>query len=240
MGKVVSNIKSSKVMGVLLSAAIAIVIGLFFFIPYITETYTINTVVRQSINSAEQIKLTRAYYTKNIVKDVKKFAPQMSFSYNHGSVNGVLPLPTTVIHDLSKVFSEKTGLKYNLYSEYPFENRAKRVLTPFQKEAIKYTQENPDGVYVKREIYEGQEVVRVATTDYMTDKTCVNCHNNHFNRTWKKGKWSLGDKRGVLEVITPVGAELDEHSLMRNYIILFIFIMFLLMFLYLWFNRSKK
>jgi len=238
--KKVSTIKSSKAIGVVLATSMSVVIGLFFFIPYITESYTINTIVRQSINSAEQIKLTRAYYSKNVVKDVKKFAPQMSFSYNHGGANGVLPLPTTLIHDLSKVFSEKTGLKYQLYSEYPFKNRSKRKLTPFQKEAIKYTQKHDDGIYVKRDILDGKEVVRVATTDFMTDKTCVNCHNNHFSRTWEKGKWSIGDKRGVLEVITPLEAELDEHALMRNYIILFILGMSFLAFLYLWFSRSKK
>lgn len=231
---------SRKVIVVFIVTAIVLIGGIFFAVPYMTEESTIQSMIRQSKDSAEKIKITRAYYSKNVVKDIKKFAPELSFSYNHSGANGVLPLPTTLIHDLSKLFSENTGVKYSLYSEYPFKNREKRVLTPFQKEAIEYTQKNPDGLYVKRDIYEGKEVLRVATTDFMTDLSCVNCHNNHSSRTWKEGKWKLGDKRGILEVITPIEKELNEHMFMRNYMMLFVFGIFFIVLLYIWLSSKRK
>ena len=111
-----------------------------------------------------------------------------------------------------------------LYSEYPFKNRANRVLTPFQKEAIKFTQENPDGLYVKRDILNGEKVLRVATTDFMNKKSCVSCHNSHVDRTWEEGYWKLGDKRGIIEVITPIEPILVKNEELRNYILLLLLI----------------
>jgi len=227
------KIRDNNIIRLIVLSAIVMSIVLFFFIPYITEKYTIESIINNSKNSVEQIKLTRAYYVDSIVDDVKKYAPNLSFSYDHEGINGRLPLPTTTIHDLSKIFSENTGIKYNLYSNYPFKNRERRVLTKFQKQAIRYTQENPQGLYIKRDIVDGKEVLRVAVTDYMTSQSCVNCHNNHPDRIWEKGKWKLGDKRGVLEVITPIDEELSAHRSMRNYIIIFILSIFLLMLFYL-------
>ena len=221
------NQYNNIIKSIILSGLIMI-LTLFFFIPLITEEATISSTTRQAENAVKKIKLTREYYLNNIVKDVKKFAPELSFSYNHEGVNGRLPLPTTLIHDLSKVFSENTGMTYKLYSEYPFKNRASRVLTSFQKEAIKYTKKNPKGVYVKRDLFGGKEVLRVATTDFMTSKSCVSCHNEHPDRTWKKNHWKLGDKRGIIEVIIPIEEELEANSLIRNYILIFLFIILLI------------
>lgn len=185
------------------------------------------TIMDHSLRSVEQIKLTRAYYVENVVRDLKKYAPNIQFSYKHEGVNGIVPLPTTLIRNLSDVFSEHTGTKYRLYSEFPFKNRIDRSLTAFQKEAIHFTQQNPDGIYVKRDVVNGEPVLRVAVTDYMTSKACVECHNNHPDRTWEKGKWKLGDKRGVLEVITPISQELHANAMLKYSILGLIIIMVL-------------
>ncbi len=241
--KQIKNQKSLQNYSVINSIIVALIImvtSLFFFIPYITEKYTIATIIKHSKNAVEQIKLTRAYYVDVVVKDVKKFAPNLEFHYDHWGVDGRLPLPTTTVHDLSEIFSKKTGIKYNLYSDYPFLNRKDRVLTPFQKEAIKHTKESENGIYIKRDILDGKEVLRVATTDYMTDISCVNCHNEHVDRTWEKDKWNLGDKRGVLEVITPLEDELAGHIVMRNYILLFIIMTISLVLFYLFIKIRKR
>ncbi len=238
--KTLKTLKNASVINSIIVAAVIMVSALFFFIPYIMEQYTIKTIIAHSKNSVEQIKLIRAYYVDAVVDDIKKYAPNITFHYDHKGVNGRLPLPTTTIYDLSKIFSENTGIKYNLYSDYPFANRKDRVLTDFQKEAIKYTKKNKDGVYVKRDTINGKEVLRVATTDYMTDQSCVNCHNNHIDRTWEANKWKLGDKRGVLEVITPLENELADHKIMRNYIIIFIIITFGTVLLYLFYKIRKR
>lgn len=88
---------------------------------------------KSSIISAEQIKLTRAYYVDSVVKDIKKYAPNIKFTYDHEGLNGEIPLPTTTIHNLSAIFSANSGLKYNLYSEYPFAFKKDRKLDAFQK-----------------------------------------------------------------------------------------------------------
>ncbi len=234
------SLKNRSVINSIIIAASIMILSLFFFIPYITEQYTIKTIIEHTKNSVAQIKLTRAYYVDVVVDDVKKYAPNLSFHYDHWGVDGRLPLPTTTIHDLSKIFSENTGIKYNLYSDYPFLNRKDRVLTQFQKDAIKYTQESEEGIYIKRDILDGKEVLRVATTDYMTGDSCVSCHNKHPDRTWEKDMWQLGDKRGVLEVITPLEDELAGHRIMRNYILGFVIITFSMVLIYLFFQMRRR
>ena len=209
-------------------ATTLIMIGvLIYYIPYVSDKNSINTITKNSLQSVEQIKLTRAYYVNSVVKDIKKHAPNIKFSYDHEGVNGVIPLPTTTIHDLSKIFSENTGIRYSLYSEYPFKNRSDRVLTSFEKEAIKYTKKNPDGTYTKKDTIDGKPVLRVAVTDFMTDKACVSCHNSHPDRTWDKGKWKLGDKRGVIEVITPLEDVISANNTVKHSILALIVAMIL-------------
>lgn len=208
---------------------IVIITTLALYIPYITDKNSIDTIIKNSSNAVEQIKLTRAYYVDNVVSDIKKYAPNIKFSYEHEGVNGVIPLPTTTIHDLSDIFSSNTGIQYNLYSEFPFKNRVDRNLTKFEKEALQFTKESPDGTYIKRDIIDGKQVLRVAVTDYMTSESCVNCHNSHPNRTWEKGKWKLGDKRGILEVITPIEDEIQANNILKYSILSLIVVLILIL-----------
>jgi hypothetical protein len=186
------------------------------------------------------MKLNRAYYVDSVVKDVKKFAPNISFSHNHMGVNGKLPFPTTTIHDLSKIFSENTGLSFKLYSDFPFKNRANRVLSDKEKSALAFSKRNPEGIYIQRDFIDKKEVLRVAVTDYMTSQSCVDCHNNHPSKTWEKNKWKLGDKRGVIEVITPIEDELKANKKMLNTILIIIILSSFLIFLINWIlNKSR-
>lgn len=212
-------LKQNKIAKFTLFALMLTIIILYFLIPYITEKYTINTIINNTKNSVQEIKIIRSYYLNNMVHDIKKYAPNLKFDYDHWGENEKLPLPATMIHDLSKIFSEETGQKYNLYSEYPFPNRKDRVLTKFQKDAIKYTKESSNGIYTKRDNIDGVEVLRVASADYMTDKSCVNCHNKNYQSNWENKKWKIGEQIGVLEVITPIDEELLNHKELRNYII---------------------
>ena len=226
----------------IVAATIILIAVLVYYIPYVTDKNSISTITANSLHSVEQIKLTRAYYVDSIVKDIKKHAPNIKFSYAHDGVDGVIPLPTTTIHDLSKIFSENTGVKYNLYSDFPFENRKDRILTSFEKKAIRYTKLNPDGTYVERDTIDGKPVLRVAVTDFMTDKACVSCHNDHPDRTWEKGKWKLGDKRGVIEVITPLENEIAANNEVKYSILALIvtIILFLLGYFYHIFVRRES
>ena len=221
----IENQSNINIIRAIILSAMVMLLSLFFFIPYVTEMVTLESITQNAKSTVKQIKLTRAYYVDAVVKDIKADTNStLSFSHDHKGVNGKLPLPTTLIHDLSKLFSDNLGVSYELYSEYPFLNRKKRVLTDFQKEAIKFTKENEEGLYVKRDVVNGEDVLRVATTDFMNKRTCVNCHNSHPDRTWEQGYWKLGDKRGIIEVVTPIKPELVKNNKVRNYILLLLLI----------------
>ncbi|MCK5294630.1 MAG: DUF3365 domain-containing protein [Arcobacteraceae bacterium] len=230
----------SKILGSVILVSLIIISTLFFFIPKITEKNTIDLVTKNSINAVQQIKLTRAYYVSSVVKDVKKYAPNLGFDYYHKGADGKLPFPTTTIHDLSKIFSDNTGLTFNLYSDFPFKPKANRVLTSKQKEILKFTQENEDGIYVGRDTIDGKPVLRVAITDFMTDPSCVSCHNDHKDKTWETGKWQMGDRRGVLEVITPLDEPLLANNYMRLQILLFITVILVLLVIYFSFMLIRR
>lgn len=178
--------------------------GLFLYIPKMIENSIVEKIIENSQESVKQLQIVRAYYTKNVVSDLKKNAPNITLDSYHKDIETVLPFPTTVIHDLTTMYSLRSKVKFDFYSEYPFLNRKDRVLTPFQKEAVKMVEKNEDGVYVKKDIINGEKVLRVAIADYMILPACVNCHNSHKLKDWDDNKWKLGDKRGIIEIITPL------------------------------------
>jgi hypothetical protein len=217
----IKKILKNKILISILIVSIAILSILFVAIPQLTEKNTIDLIAKNSITNAEQIKLTRAYYLQSIVKDIKEYAPNIKFDYNHQGVNGVLPFPTSTIHDLSKIFSANTNVQFRFYSEFPFKPKANRVLDEKQKEILKFTQNNKDGIYIASDTINGKPVVRVAVTDFMTEQSCVECHNSHKDRTWTKD-WKLGDRRGVLEIITPLEEPLAANNIMKNKILSYV------------------
>jgi hypothetical protein len=178
--------------------------GLYLYIPTIVENNVIQKVIENSKETVKQLQIVREYYTKYIVADVKKNGPELVLDYDHKDFDTKLPFPTTVIHDLTSMYSLRSKVKFEFYSEYPFLNRKDRVLSPFQKEAIKMLEKNDDGIYVKKDNIDGQKVLRVAIADYMILPACVNCHNSHKLKNWDSNKWKLGDKRGIIEIITPL------------------------------------
>jgi PAS domain S-box-containing protein len=167
------------------------------------------------------------------VGDVKKYAPNITFDYEHAGVDGKLAFPTSVIHELSDIYTKNTGVTIRLYSNFPFKPKADRVLSPIQKEALHHVEQSEDGVWVKRDKIDGKEVLRVAVADFMSQQACVTCHNTHKDRTWEENRWKLGDKRGVLEVITPLDETIEENSTMKYKILILIFVsMFILVVFY--------
>lgn len=165
----------------------------------------INTQVRSSLNSINQFKEVRGYYTKNVIAVVKKTGV-IKPHFEHKGVDGVIPLPATFIHELSAKFKEKNnGTTLDLYSSFPFPNRSARKLDQFQKNAIKALNLNPTKPYIKSFLDEkGKESVRVAIADLMVAKACVNCHNTHPDSP--KTDWKLNDVRGILEVTTDISS----------------------------------
>ncbi|MCF6200595.1 MAG: PAS domain S-box protein [Hydrogenimonas sp.] len=231
MKNFINILKSSKILFPVLVTSIFLGAFLFYYIPYIMEDGLIKNIVRHSKNAVERLQMEREYYTLSVVRDVKKFAPQLSFDYNHEGVNAKLPFPTTTIHDLSRMYSKRSDVKFSLYSNYPFLNRKDRVLTPFQKEALKKVKEN-GGLYYKKDFIDGKPVLRVAVADYMVQQACVDCHNSHKLKNWPSDKWKLGDMRGVLEIMTPIDTAMGEMYASRNRVLFASLLIMLLLFIY--------
>ena len=108
----------------------------YFYISKVIEDKKIEYIIKSSKEDVKRLQMTRGYYTKFVVKDIKENTKNIEFSYDHEDSSTVLPFPTTIIHDLTKLYSSRSDVKIELYSEHPFLNRKDRVLTPFQKKMI--------------------------------------------------------------------------------------------------------
>jgi methyl-accepting chemotaxis protein len=172
--------------------------------------------VQSGVATVNQFKTIRKYYTENVVnKAVNSGA--LAPSINHRNEPDSIPLPATLVHDLSELLAEE-DTTINLYSGFPFPNRAGRVLDDFQRGAWAFLSDNPDQIYTRQEVRDGRETVRVAVADRMVAEVCVSCHNNHPDSP--KTDWSLGDVRGVLEVNTAIDAQIAASDSLSNRVVL--------------------
>ncbi|MGK0180346.1 MAG: methyl-accepting chemotaxis protein, partial [Nitrospinales bacterium] len=197
-------------------------VSIAFLIVYISRASLENTIESSKINAVsiiDQYKTLRGYYVKSVVKKVKGNDTGLKISYDHKTMKNGIPLPATLIHDMSELLSKKSGenVKLKLYSPYPFPNRAGRTIDAFGQEAMDFFDKDPNSVFVKQEKLDGIEVVRVAVADKMIAQACVNCHNSRADTP--KNDWKLNDVRGVLEVISPISAQLASNGSMLNKVI---------------------
>ncbi|MDK2597265.1 methyl-accepting chemotaxis protein [Pseudoalteromonas sp. P94(2023)] len=197
----------------LMMVAVAILVATT--LPAIIKSTMLQITSDDAIVTVNQFKTLRGYYTKNVISKAKAFG--MSPHFEHRNDNNAIPLPATLIHELSELLS-RSGTKIQLYSEYPFPNRKHRQLDEFQKEAWNYLTSNPKEVYSKIIESNNNQYLRIAVADTMQAQACVNCHNTH-PLTPKVG-WKQGDVRGALEVTKPLENVTALTSNIRNYILL--------------------
>ena len=193
----------APVVTIFLVALIALVI--FIFIR--TKDNVVQSTVAQAIDTIKQYKILRGYYTTNVIKKVKG-NNVIKIDFNHKDKANTIPLPATMIHDLSEEMAEKMrNVKLRLYSAFPFPHRNKRQLDPFQQAALNYLQDNPQGQYFRT--FNNGKIVRLAIGDMMQAEACVHCHNTH--PLTPKRDWKLGDLRGVLEIESVVTTQLERN-----------------------------
>ena len=181
---------------------------LSFIVPGQLKQNTIDTAIHEAEKTVQQFKTVRAYYTNNVVKSVLS-SDDIRPSISHKDDATAIPLPATMIHDLSELMAQE-GTLLNLYSKFPFPNRSDRKLDSFQQEAWDFLNKNPDATFSREEVDGDKTYLRVAVADKMVGEACVNCHNNH-GATPKTG-WKLGDVRGVLEVKSDIGLQLSNGN----------------------------
>jgi methyl-accepting chemotaxis protein len=195
-----------------LVAAIAVI---WFVVPRVVNANATGEAVREGQQIASQFKIVRGYYTNDVVSKIVADG-HLKVGFEHDSAN-VVPLPATMIQDLSKLLS-KQDTSISLYSEFPFPNRKDRKLDDFQKAAWDYLTKNPTATFSRNEVRNGKHIVRVAVADTMVAQACVNCHNTFPGSP--KTDWKLGDVRGVLEVASVIDGQLADGAQLSKLMII--------------------
>jgi len=203
----------------------------------INEANMIEQSIKTGTQTVDQYKKIRAYYTKKVVVPVKQ-QHSMKINFDHANKADTIPLPATMIHDLSKIISDSdSGMKLKLYSNYPFPNRASRTLDDFAKDALSNFSKGNTEPFSRAENLDGKEVVRVAIPDYMVADACVNCHNTRADTP--KNDWKLGDVRGVLEVVIPIEDQIIASNNVIKITIAWIFLLEIITFVMLFLVINK-
>lgn len=189
------------------------VAGISAYLPEAMQSAAIDSAYRGSTEVADQIKITRGYYTRNVVSKALAsgaFEP----SYDHKNNPKAIPLPATFVKDISDLLANK-DLSLSLISPYPWPHRADRVMDDFQTAAWTAFQKDPTQAFSRQETRDGKRILRTAVADVMTGETCVSCHNAHPQSI--RRDWKVGDVRAVMEVtkvVEPYLAAADQRSRM--------------------------
>lgn len=171
-----------------------------WYVPDAMRSAAIESAFRSNLEVADEIKVTRNYYAKNIVAKVTQ-SGALTASFKHKDDPKAIPLPATFVKDISDLLKDR-ATSLSLVSPYPWPHRADRKLDEFELDAWKAFQSNPNIVFSRQEVRDGQRVLRVAVSDVMTSQTCVNCHNGDPQSM--RRDWKVGDVRGVMEVVKVV------------------------------------
>ena len=166
------------------------------YLPSVIQRNAEQEAVSAGQDTVKQFKALRKYYTENVVAKILAKGT-LSVSFEHRNDPNTVPLPATMIHDLSALLKD-SGTSLKLYSPFPFPNRGERVLDKFGTDAWAYFQTHPDKTFFRTESLGDKTMVRVAIADRMVDQACLNCHNTL--KSSPKTDWKLNDVRGVLEV----------------------------------------
>lgn len=183
------------------------------YLPGAMREAAIDAAYRGNLEIADQIKITRGYYTRNVV--AKALASgALTPSFTHKDDPRAIPLPATFVKDISDLLKEK-DTTLSLVSPYPWPHRADRTMDNFELTAWQAFQSDPTVIFSRLELHEGKRVLRVAVADRMTGTTCVSCHNSHPQSA--KRDWKVGDVRAVMQVtkvVEPYLAAADKRSRM--------------------------
>jgi len=121
---------------------VVVAVGLIWLsVPRLLNSMAVNDAVLNGQQVAAQFKAIRAYYTQNIVGKVVADG-NFKASFDHKSNPRAIPLPATLLHDLSASLAG-SDTSFALYSKYPFPIFKDRKLDDFQQQAWDFLTANP-------------------------------------------------------------------------------------------------
>jgi methyl-accepting chemotaxis protein len=191
-------------------------VAIAIYLGHASDASAVNLAEQQARETIQQFKALRGYYTENVVKKVAG-SKVLRASHDHRGRADAVPLPATMIHDLSEQMP-KEGARLRLYSGFPFPGRRGRVLGDFERDALRFLAARPEAVYSRKQESGGRVTQRVAIADVMSAATCVSCHNTHPDSP--KKDWKVGDVRGVLEVELPLDQALTQSAALTRRVML--------------------
>ncbi len=194
--------------GPIIVSALIISYLIIFILPDISHENEMKKIEKNSVATVNKLKIIRSYYTSSVISKVKKH-PNIKINFDHKIKNDTIPLPATLLHNLSEILPQD-GIKIKMFSDFPFPNRADRVLSNDEKIGLKFIMDNPNDVHTKISVQDGKKVLKVTVADIFYDQGCVNCHNTRADTP--KADWKLGDVRGVIQVTQPLKNELILSS----------------------------
>jgi methyl-accepting chemotaxis protein len=212
------GLRNSVAWRLLLPVPIMLVIAVVLIwavVPRVVSSIAINDAILNNQQVAAEFKIIRSYYTENVVNKVLGNS-DIKATHDHKANPKAIPLPATLIHDLSARFADK-DTNISLYSPYPFPGRSSRKLDDFQQTAWDFLKANPDAFFSRSEMHNGRQVVRLAVADKMSGEACVSCHNSDPQSP--KRDWKVGDVRGVLEVTSVIEAQLAHGETLSRWMV---------------------
>jgi len=239
INKLVKTVKNPIIGPIIVSSILIIVLALFY-LPQLSFENQKQKVIHEAKSLISHLKSFRSYYTNNIIKKVKE-KTTLDINFDHKSDENTIPLPATTIHNISSILTQNSTTNVNFYSDFPFPNRADRVLDSFQKESIQALRNNPDEIFSKEDVIDGKRVYRVAVSDKLTSMGCVYCHNGRVDTP--KNDWKLNDVRGVFEVYMPLDDSFVLSGKQIEYVLGFILLIvtgFITHYSILYYKREKS
>ena len=196
---------------------LSIVIIVYVFLAHLAETSEI--VARQHAHDISRaLTAFRTTYSRDVVGRLPAGATEVAHDYRDR--DGAIPLPATLSIELAETLSrDGSGGNYRLVSAYPFPNRADRVLTRFEQEALAHFETGFTGDYSKTIEVDGGSALAYASP-VMMEKSCLHCHNTRADSP--RRDWQIGDVRGIQTVTVPLTARsiLDSPGFVRTMAIL--------------------
>ncbi|NRB43140.1 MAG: methyl-accepting chemotaxis protein, partial [Pseudomonadales bacterium] len=191
----------------LIGFLILLSVAMHFLVPTLMNRNTEQEAIKTGVNIVNQFTQLRGYYSKHVIK--KALLAGMKPSIVHKGVENAVPLPATMIYDMSELLSSG-NINLDLYSAFPFPNRASRRLDDFQQRAWKQLNIDPEKPFTQVEETSKGTYVRIAVADKLVAQGCVDCHNSRADTP--KDDWRLGDVRGVLEVKINIDSQLAASA----------------------------
>lgn len=184
---------------------------------------TDSTLRRQSIAMDTVVSGVRQYYTDRVVSNLSASDPTEA-RHDYHDIHGAIPIPATLAIELGEII-ENSDLHahFRFVSDYPFENRSNRALSPAEADALTLFRQGDPRPQIFRRSDENtffNHAVEMMSPIFM-EQTCVTCHNTH--PLSPKTDWQVGDVRGVQSIVInqPIAANIFAFKWLLTYMLVF-------------------